>query len=370
MATIDLDKTKEVASEFDKYKGNSLQLYKDLDGQKMSLTSYLERLDPTEKDENGVPVHNHDAFERHLMAKGVALSGPNGFTVEQLSSQVEYLMPELILREIRAGMNVSQKYSYADCVATIVPSKTATYQPLYIPDLNLSTARTRREKSMGARANSDKGGEFPKLSIRRREKSITIEDNGIQVEASYSVIKDYGWTEFSILLRLVGAQLAADKLQDVYDLGITGDGTVGAATDTFNGTAGTLAYTDIVRNQTQYEAPFVMSRILAPPQSIETILAMAQFQDPLAGWKFQSTGQMVTPMGAQLKQINTVPGNTPTGTAIVTLDHRFALKEVINEPLKVEAEKIINRKYENAVASEMSRFCVIADGALRRIIWT
>lgn len=370
MPMIDLDKSKEVASEFDKYVGNELQLYKDTQKEGLSVSGYMETLDPTEKDENGTPVHGVDAFERHLMAKEVRLSGPEQFTISQLSDKVEYLMPELILREVRAGMNVAQKYSYGDCVAVVVPSKTATYQPLYIPDLNLATARSRREKSMGARANSGKGGEFPQLSVRRREKSITIEDNGIQVEAAYSVVRDYGWTDFATLLRLVGAQLAADKLQDVYDIGITGDGTVGAATDTFNGVAGTLGYTDLVRNQTQYEAPFVMSRILAPPQSVETILALAQFQDPLAGWKFQSTGEMVTPMGAQLKQINTVPGVTPTGTVIVTLDHRYAVREAVNAPLSIEAEKIINRKYENAVVSEASRFSVIADGALRRIVWT
>lgn len=371
MAMIDLDKTKEVASEFDKYKGSgAIDLYKHTQQAKISVSDYMESLDPTELDENGKPVHELDALERHLMVKDVKLSGDGQFTIAQLSDKVEYLMPELILREVRAGMNVSAKYSYLDCIAISVPSPTATYHPLYIPDLNLSSVRSRREKSQSSRANSGKGGEFHKLSVSRREKDIVIEDNGIQVEASYSVIRDYGWTDFAILLQLVGAQLAADKLQDIYDLGITGDGTVGAATNTFNGAGGTLAYTDLVRNQTQYDSPFVMSRILSPQQSVETILALAQFQDPFAGWEFQRTGKMVTPMGALMKQINATPGSTPTGTVIVTLDHRFAVREAVNEALSVEAEKIINRKYENAVISEMAKFSIIADGALKRIIWT
>lgn len=367
---IDLSVAKEKAQEFDTYKGRSIELYKELQSQKLSLSNYMEQLDPTEKDENGQPVHGVDAFERHLMAKDIVLKGENQLTVAELSDRVEYLMPELVLREVRAGMDTDNRFSYKDCVATTVPTKTATYNPLYIPDLNLATVRTRREKSTGARSNAGQGGEFPKLSIRRREKSITVEDTGRQIEASYSVIRDYGWADFAVLLRLVGAQLTADKLQDIYDAGITGDGTVGAATNTFNGVAGTLAYTDLIRNYTQFESPFTMNKVLAPQNSIETILALPQFQDPLSGWEFQKTGKVVTPMGATLKQVNPTPGSTPTGTVIVTLDSRFAVKEIVNQPLSVEAEKIIARKFENAVVSEAARFCVLADGALRRIVWT
>ncbi len=370
MPLIDLDKALEIASEFDKYKKDGLSLYKDLQSSKMSLSDRLEKLDPTPKDTDGNAITPTDAFTRHLMACDIQLSGDNQFTIEKLMNQAEYLMPELVLREIRAGMNVEEKFSARDCIAAIVPSKGATYHPLFIPDLNLQTAATRRRYSLGARANSGKGAEFPVVSIHRREKDIVVEDNGRTIEAAYSVIRDYGWADFAVFLRLIGAQMAADELQDIYDLGITGDGTVGPAIDTFGGVAGTLAYTDLITNQTSYEAPFNMTRTLAPQQSLRTILALPQFQDPLSGWEFQKTGKMVTPMGSKLKQVNNTPGSNPVGTVIVTLDNQFAVKEVVNQALSVEADKIINRKFEQAVVSKASRFCIIADGALRRIVWT
>jgi len=370
MAIIDLDKAKEIASEFEKYEKDGLKLYKDLQGNKMSLTDYMEKEDPTPRDSDGNAVSDLDAFERHLMVKDIVLKGENQFSVEKLINTAEYLMPELVLREIKAGMTVQEKFNYRDCIAATVPSKTAHYHPLYIPDLNLSTARIRRDMSLGGRAAAGKGGGFPVISVRRREKDIVVEDNGRVIEAAYSVVKDYGWADFSIFLRLIGAQFSADKLQNVYDLGITGDGTVGAATNTFAGVAGTLAYTDLITNETAYDAPFSMNRILGPAQSVRTILALAQFQDPLAGWEFQKTGKMVSPMGAKLKQVNATPGAVPVGTVIVTLDGRFAVKEVVNEVLSVEADKIISRKFEEAVVSEASRFVIIADGALRRIVWT
>ena len=368
---VDLDRAKEVLSEFDKYKTDPLNLYKDAQTAKLSVSDYLEQLDPTPKDDNDESlIPGCDAFARHLMALNLKISGPNQCSFEQFGAQAEYLVPELILRYVREGMLVSSKYSYADCVAATVPSKGVHYHPLYIPDLNLGSVRSRREKSTSSRTKSGKGGEFQRMSIRTREKDILVDDIGKVIEAEYSVIKDYPIEDFAILLRLIGAQMAADKLQNLYDMGITGDGTIGPATDTFSGSAGTLAYSDLVTNVTAYEAPFLMSRILAPQQSVTTILTMAQFQDPMAGWEFQNTGKMVTPMGAGIKQVSTTPGVTPTGTAIVTLDNRFAVKEIINETLTVEADKIISRKFEEAAISEKSSFCVIADGAIRRIIWT
>jgi len=369
MSLIDLlENTKKAAALLTPFLTSPLPLYKQLKSDNLSLTEYLEKIDPTPKDESGKPLIQLDAFERLLMLNEVKLSGPGSFTLEMLHKQVEYLMPELVLREIKAGMTVDPLYDPTDCIAVSVPSK-ATYNPLYIPNQVRNTVQTRRDKSLGARSSS-KGGEFPVVSISRREKTIQVEDQGKQIEAPYNLIKDYGWEDFAVFLRLIGAQLASDDLQDIYDIGIVGDGTVGAATNTFAGVAGTLAYTDLIRNWTSFGPPFKMSRVLAPVQSLETILAMAQFQDPEAGFEFQRTGNPVTPMGAKLKQIDTVPGSTPVGTVIVTLDHRFAIREINNEPLMVESEAIIARKYEKAVVSQAKRFCVVADGALKRIVWT
>lgn len=367
---IDLDQARHAASEFDKYERDGFQLYKDVQRSKMSVSEYFESIDPSPRDEYGNIASPCDAFERHLMIKNIQLKGTNQVSVEYVANNVEYLMAEMVLREIKAGMAVKEQFDYRDCLAATVPAKGATYHPLYIPDQDNATANQRRDHSLGGRAASAKGGEFPRMSIRRREKDIVIQDNGRVIEAAYSVVKNYSWADFAVFLRLIGGQLASDKLQNVYDLGITGDGTVGAATDTFGGTAGTLAYTDLITNVTSFNAPFECNRMLGPAQSVRTILAMAQFQDPLAGWEYQKTGKMVSPMGAKLKQVNDTPGAVPVGTVMVTLDKNFAAKEVVNEVLAVEADKIIARKFEEAVVSEASSLVIVADGALRRIVWT
>jgi hypothetical protein len=303
------------------------------------------------------------------MVNDIKTQGPNQATLQQLMTKANYLVPEMVRREIMFGMNVAEKFSYRDCIATTVPSKTTTYHPLYIPEMNRSATAARNRKAMSNKPVG-KGGSFPVVSIHKREKDVVIQDNGRTIETAYATIRDYGWSDFAVFLRLIGAQLACDKLYDIYDLGINGDGTVGAATDTFDGTAGTLSYNDLSHAHASFDAPFTMNRILAPLDSLETILSMPQFQDPLSGWEFQKNGKMVSPMGSKLKQVSSSAAGDPTGTVIVALDARYAVKEVQSQKLMVEAEKILSRKFEQATVSEESEFCVIADGALKRIVWT
>lgn len=370
---VDLDTAKKVATDFERYKGsNALELYHACQNDRISLTEHLESLDPTEYANDGSPLNAGDAFTRHLMALDLQLSGPNQVTVENLMAQANYLMPEMVRREILAGMEMPDKFSYKDCVATTVPSKVSTYHPIYIPDMDNATALARRNKSLGRTGSPGKGAEMPRVSIRKREKDIVIQDHGRVVETAYAVIRDYGWSDFAVYLRLIGGQMAADKLFEIYNLALVGDGTVGASTDTFNGVAGTLTYLDVLHNHASYYAPFVMNKILAPLTSFENILSMAQFSDPEAfgGKVFQVSGKPVTPFGAMIKQVNAVPGAALTQTEIATLDSRYAVKEVTSQPLSVEADKIISRKFEEAAISEEYEFCIIADGALKRIIWT
>lgn len=366
---INFDTSKKANDELKRYKGSAaLDLYVDAQRMALSVSDYFEKLDPSELDDSGKPVGGIDAMTRHLIINDIKLSGQNQLSVAQLYDKVQYLVPELILREIRAGMEVAEKYAFGDCVAVTVPHKTATYHPIYIPELDLSSTHARNVKSLARTVRA--GSEMPRLQIMPREQDISIRCVGRVIETAYATIRDYGFSDFAILLRLIGAQLAADKMYDIYDLAIHGSGSNPAATNTFNGTAGTLSYSDLIHNQTSFDAPYVMDRILAPVTSLETILAMPQFQDPMAGWEFQKSGKLVTPMGAKLKQVSTTPAGAPTGTVIVTIDSRFAVREVVTQPLSVEADKIISRRVEECAVSEESRFCIIAGGAMKQIVWT
>jgi hypothetical protein len=348
----------------------ALELYGLCEGKHQTMSQYLESLDPTPLTDKGEKACPLDAFERHLMVLGLELSGNNAASVEKLMSTAVYMVPELIKREIEAGMKASRS-NPTGLVASQESVAGLTFHPLYIPNLNLATTASRNTKSLGRRAASGKGGEYPITRIEHREKDIPVMDYGREIQVAYSVVKSKPWTVFKIFLNLIGAQMAADELYDIYQLGHIGDGTTGAATDTFAGTGGTLQYTDLIRNYTNFSAPFKMGAILAPQQSYEAILTMAQFQDPLSGWEFQKNGTPVTPMGAKLYQVETVPAGAPVGTEIVTLDPAYAVALASDDQgIFIETEKIISKQFEKAVVSNKKVYSVIADGAMKQILWT
>lgn len=370
---INLDEAKKNVDFLGGYKGDENRLFVDLDSQNKTLTQLLEEKDPSEKDENGNPLNGHDALHRILMAYDIQISGQKAIRVEQLAQKALVLMPELVLREIRAGMALARRSSISKLIAVTITQSGPSYHPAYIPDMNRTAPQStvgKSAKSLAKRAVAGKGGMFPKTSLRYREKDIKIKDYGRELEVSYKLLRNMPWTEFRIFLNLIGVQLAADKMFDIYDLGVTGDGTVGAASNVFNGTAASLVYTDIVHAYLSYDQGFELNAFLCPVTSLETILTMPQYQDPQAGFKFQRTGELVTPVGGELFQVDTAPSGAPTATVIVTLDRRFAVRETISQPLMVESKKIIELKFEDAVISEESVFSIIADGALKRIVWT
>ncbi len=368
---IDLSTAKTVQQDFLKgYQGSPIKLYQDLQGSNLSLSDKLEELDPSELDEQGKPKHL-DALQRQLVVNEIQLTGPKAVTIEQLAIPANMvLMPELVLREIIAGMGMASRSDYRKLVATRNVITGAKYHPIYIPNQNLTDKVGRAAKTLAKRASVGQGAEFPKLTFRYREKDITVKDYGRALAVTYKVIKNMPWEEFRIILHLIGVQLVADMIFDIYDLGINGDGTVGAATNTFSGTAGTLTYQDLVDNYVSFDEAFSMNALLCPQTSLETILVLPQFQDPQAGFEFQRTGKMVTPIGGELFQIYTTAGGVPAAKVIVTLDRRFAVRETNSQVLMVEADKIINQKFEEAVISQETVFSILADGALSRIVWT
>lgn len=372
---INLDLAKKSWSEFlAPYKADPYRLYTDLTSEQLTLSDKLESLDPTEKDENGKPVHSMDALQRLLAANDFQLYGRKAMTVESLANGAMVLMPELVRREIMAGMSMAARSNYKKLVAVTVRTTGASYHPVYIPELDTGSTNAKKldktSKSLARRGSVGIGGEFPVTAVRYREKDLTIKDYGRQFEVSYKVLRAMPWDEFRIFLNLIGVQLAADKLFDVYDTIISGDGASAAATDVFNGTSGSLVYSDLVHAYLSFDQAFEMNAILGSKTALETILTMPQYQDPEAGFKFQRTGELVTPIGAELFQVDTTAAGAPTATVVAVLDRRFAVRETIAQDLMVESKKIIELKFEDAVVSEESVFSVIADGARKQIVYT
>ena len=92
--------------------------------------------------------------------------------------------------------------------------------------------------------------------------------------------------------------------------------------------------------------------------AIPKLLKLPELQNTHAGFDFQSSGKLITPLGATLLPCSMLPENT-----IIGLDNRYALEMVRAGDVLVEYDKLIDRQLERAAITSISGFGKICDGA-------
>lgn len=329
-------------------RAGNLALYAEAQERGLSLSDLLETMDPSEP---GSPL---DAFERQLMVNGIVAEGPRAITLEQffLGGGL-ILLPEYIMREIGRGYRMVQ--DPRELVATVVPESGPTIRPIYI--------KTEEARKPLAKRGSGSGAAYPRVELLYREKEAAVVDRGRQFDFSYRVVRNQKLAEFRVFLWWIGAQMAYDEIDEIYQILINGDGTSPGAQDVFNGQPGQFTYADLVHLAISFDVPARMTHIIAHKEDIERIINLTQFQDPLV-WResemLQRSGdyRSLYPVNARLV---VAPNATPT--KIVGLDARFALRESVAQPLMIEAEKVISQKLESAVVSKESVYTVMVEGA-------
>ena len=334
-------------------RAGNLSLYSEAQERGLTLTELLEEMDPSPRNDKGEISTELDAFERQLYLNGVISSGNSSITMEQffLGSGL-ILIPEYILREIRRGYTMVQDPS--ELIATSVPVKGPTVKPIYIKT-------TEAQKSLAERSE---GASYPAVNLLYRDKEANILDRGRRFDFSYRVAKNQKLAEFRVFLWWIGAQMAYDEIDEIYDIIINGDGTSPAATDVFDGTPGTFDYGDLVTLAMSFDVPSRMTHVLGTKEDIKVILNMTEFKDAKA-WAanelYQRTGklQSLMPVNAKL-----VIAPNATSTKFAALDHRFAIRESVAQPLMIEAEKVISQKLESAVVSKESVYTNMVDEAV------
>ena len=319
----------------------------------MTLSELLEELDPSPIGANGQPESGLDAFERQMLVLGLQASGRKAISVEDfyLGGGL-ILLPEFIQREIERGYRMVQ--DPRELLAASVPASGPSVKPIYI---KMGSA----QESLGKRSD---GAGYPTVQLLYREKEADIVDKGRQFDFSYRVIRSQRLDEFKVFLWWIGAQLAYDEIDEIYDVIVNGDGTSPGATDVFDGTPDTWAYSDMVHLALSFDVPSQMTHVLGTKNDIEATLNLSQYQDPdtwHAAELFSKKGryQGLLPMNAKL-----VVAPNAVSTKFAALDKRFAIRESVAQPLMIEAEKIISQKLESAVISKESVYTIMVDEAI------
>jgi hypothetical protein len=331
----------------------NLSLYAEAQERGLTLSELLEELDPSPRRADGSLDCPLDAFERQLYLANIVTTGRSAATLEQfLTGAGLILAPEYVSREIQRGYRMVQDPSAL--VAASVPERGPSVKPIYI--------KTEYAKKPLARRNES--SDYPVVKLNYREKDAAMVDRGRQFDFSYRVLKNQKLAEFRVFLNWIGAELAFDEINEIYSIIVNGDGTSPAPTSCFNGTAGSFGYSDLTHLALSFSGPARMTHLLGAKSDIEKILNISEFQDPqafqgLSNFNEHGDYRALLPINTHLV---VCPG--ATATKFAALDHRFAIRESVAQPLLIEAEKVISQKLESAVISKESVYTIMVDDAI------
>lgn len=320
------------------------ELYHEAESRGMTLSELLEceEYDPSPIDS---PL---DAFERQLALAGVRLSGKSPTTVEQFYQKAPGLLPEFMMREIKKGQAMRPELMQLIANSTTVASN--RYTPFFI-DTSDNSRFTLRPLGEGV--------EIPQLLVGEQTHAVTVADYGLALKTSYKALRYRSSSQFRVLLWYIGFKMQSDKIAMVVNCLINGDGNDNGARLINSAASGTLDYDDIISLWAEF-APFEMNTLVCHINSLKTILGLEEFRDPMAGYRFQKKGDLLSPLGATLIRSDEVPTDY-----VIGLDNRFSVEEVITQPLMIEYDKIIEQRFEEAVITESVTYAkIIKDAAV------
>ena len=321
------------------------ETYLEAQSQGMNLSELLETesYDPSELNS---PL---DAFERQLAAHDIRVSGKNAVTVELFYQGAPALLPEFMTREIKRGQRMRPELSRL--LASSNSIATSRYTPFFV---NV----TPTDEKLSLRPVGDLA-HIPTIEVTEQRHTLTVPDYGITLKTSYKALRSRTTTQFKVLLWFIGFRIQADKMALIVDTILNGDGNDNPAAAMNSETSGSLVYSDLINLYNEF-FPFEMNVILSHKDSVKKVLNMEEFKDPMAGFKFQRTGELISPLGSTLIRCDDVPSDL-----IIGLDNSFAIEEVVSQPLMVEYDKVIEQRLEEAVISESVAYAKVIKDASR-----
>ncbi|MEL4860444.1 phage major capsid protein [Pseudoflavonifractor phocaeensis] len=313
-----------------------------------SFTAVLEGADPSER-YRGTALEGLDAYQRQLKRFDIKVKGAGSDVVEKFfqTAQSAVLFPEYVARSVRQGMEE----------ADLLPSITAAVTRFDGSDYRSIASVPEKGKKEPRRV--EEGAVIPQTQVRTQENLVRLHKRGRMLVASYEAVRGQKLDLFSVTLRQIGAQISRSLLEDAIDVLENGDGNENPAaklkvgTAPIGGTAGTLAYDDLVDFWAQFD-PYEMNTLLVSGDVMLKMLKMEEFRDPLTGLNFQGTGKLTTPLGANLLRTSALGSGT-----LIGLDRRYALEMVKGSDVLVEYDKLIDRQMERAAITTVAGFAKV-----------
>lgn len=314
------------------------------------FTGSLERIDPSEN-YSGTALEGLDAYQRQLKRFDIKVSGAGSDVVDKFfkTSDSAVLFPEYVSRAVRQGMEE------ANVLPRIVASTTVIDSLDY---RSIACEPTEDEKELKV---VSEGAFIPETYIKSKENLVRLRKRGRSLVASYEAVRFQRLDLFTVTLRQIGAYIARTQLADAIDTIVGGDGNNNPAPVSSVASSGNITYSDLVSFWNLFD-PYELNTVIASPAEMVKLLGIAEFRDAAAGLNFHGSGEIITPIGADLIKSSAVPSGK-----LIGLDRGCALEMVTTGPVSTEYDKLIDRQLERAVISSTAGFAKIFDAASRTL---
>ena len=201
----------------------SMDLYRQAHSKEMTLSMYLESLDPSPE---GSKL---DAFERLMQEAGIVtrnIPEKNIFSSKvdafYRTDENKLLFPEYIARTLVQAMVQYPVFQYLVAARTMIDSN--VYKAAY---LDLDDASNKKATQM---RRVTEAAELPVAKLKLGESAINIYKYGRAIEASYEALRRMSIDVFNIHLQEIGIQAADNKIAEILTVIKDGDGNNNAAT--------------------------------------------------------------------------------------------------------------------------------------------
>lgn len=322
----------------------------------LDFTKALEELDPSENYE-GTELADLDAYERQLNRFGIRVSGQNSDTVESFFKATDsaVLFPEYVRRAVKQGMEESNTLS--SIVATVTNINGNDYRTIVATD-DSTVANVTTE-----------GTNLPVTTINQKSTLVTMKKRGRLLKTSFESLRLKRLDLFTVTLKQIGAYIARAQLGDAVSVLINGDNGAGGANSNETAVAVTavstkgIAYADLLALWSGI-LPYKLNTIIANAATIKDILSIGEMADATAGLNFQGSGQMITPLGANL-----ICASDVEGKKLIGIDKTCALEMVTAGDIMIDCDKLIDAQLEKASISSTAGFAKIFGGAVKTLTY-
>ena len=293
-----------------------------------------------------------DAFELQLMEHGLTVSGAEASLVEDFyrTNDSRVLFPEFINRQVLLGMESGRNA----CQITDLVANTRDINSVSYDSISATLSSTQK----GAYRVGESGS-FPKIVLSFAERSIKLEKFGHEIDITAEVLRRMAIDQLAVHLQLIGARLRTDIVSWAIYVLINGDGNSNAAPVT---TLSGLNYDGLITFDQDFE-DFEPDVWIATKAGMAVILKLPEFKDPQAGFNYQQTGKMISPLGVTLRKASAVAADT-----LIGVDRSAALEMVREAGSQLtESDKIIDKQLARTVISQVAGFAKIYTNASR--VW-